>query len=88
MRWRLGTKGWLRKKCVALRACRLPAEGEARVGWLLGERAAQGQPEEPKCSWSTLPASVTLEKLVEYVHRRHAIEQFHQEATGELSWDQ
>jgi len=40
IRWRHGTKGWLRKKFVALRAWRLTAEGEAHIGWLLGERAA------------------------------------------------
>jgi SRSO17 transposase len=88
IRWRHGTKGWLRKKFVALRAWRLTAEGEAHIGWLLGERAAQGQPEEHKFYWSNLPASATLEELVDYAHRRHAIEQFHEEAKGELGWDQ
>jgi SRSO17 transposase len=29
-----------------------------------------------------------LEKLVDYAHRRHAIERFHEEAKGELGWDQ
>jgi SRSO17 transposase len=88
MRWRHGSTGWLRKQCVAVRAWRLPTEGKAHSGWLLGERAARGQPEERKCSWSTLPASATLEELVEYAHRRHAIAQFHEEAKGELGWDQ
>ena len=44
IRWRHGTKGWLRKKFVAVRAWRITAEGEAHIGWLLGERAARGQP--------------------------------------------
>ncbi len=88
IRWRHGTKGWLRKKFVALRAWRLTAEGEAHIGWLLGERAARGQPEERKCYWSNLPASASLEELVDYAHRRHAIEQFHEEAKEELGWDQ
>jgi SRSO17 transposase len=88
IRWRHGTKGWLRKKFVALRAWRLTAAGEAHIGWLLGERAAQGQAEEHKFYWSNLPASATLEDLVDYAHRRHAIEQFHEEAKGEVGWDQ
>ena len=88
IRWRHGTKGWLRKKFVAVRAWRLTAEGEAHIGWLLGERAARGQPEEHKFYWSNLPASASLEELVDYAHRRHAIEQFHEEAKRELGWDQ
>jgi SRSO17 transposase len=88
IRWRQGTKGWLRKKFVALRAWPLTAPGDAHIGWLLGERAARGQTEERKFYWSNLPASATLEDLVEYAHRRHAIEQFHEEAKGELGWDQ
>jgi SRSO17 transposase len=77
----------LRKKFVALRAWRLTAQGEAHIGWLLGERATQGQAEERKFYWSNLPASATLEELVDYAHRRHAIEQLHEEAKGELGWD-
>jgi SRSO17 transposase len=88
VRWRQGSKGWLRKKFVALRAWRITAEGEAHIGWLVGERAARGQPEEHKFYWSNLPASATLEELVDYAHRRHAIEQFHEEAKEELGWDQ
>jgi SRSO17 transposase len=88
VRWRHGTKGWLRKKFVALRCWRMTSQGEARIGWLLGERAARGQPEERKYYWSNLSASASLEELVDYAHRRHAIEQFHEEAKGELGWDQ
>jgi SRSO17 transposase len=88
IRWRHGTQGWLRKKFVALRAWRLTAAGEAHIGWLLGERAARGQPEERKFYWSNLSASASLETLVDYAHRRHAIEQFHEEAKVELGWDQ
>ncbi len=88
IRWRHGSKGWLRKKFVAVRAWRITAEGEAHIGWLLGERAARGQPEEHKYYWSNLPASASLEELVDYAHRRHAIEQLHEEAKEELGWDQ
>jgi SRSO17 transposase len=88
IRWRQGSKGWLRKKFVALRGWRLTSQGEPRIGWVLGERAARGQPEERKYYWSNLPASATLEELVDVAHRRHAVEQFHEEAKGELGWDQ
>jgi SRSO17 transposase len=88
IRWRQGSKGWLRKKFVALRCWRLPSQGETRMGWLVGERAARGQPEERKYYWSNLPASAAWEELVDVAHRRHAVEQFHEEAKGELGWDQ
>jgi SRSO17 transposase len=88
IRWRQGTKGWLRKKFVAVRCWRATAEGQLRVGWLVGERAARGQPEERKYYWSNLPTSARLEELAGYAHRRYAVEQFHEEAKGEVGWDQ
>jgi SRSO17 transposase len=88
IRWRQGTKGWLRKKFVAVRCWRVSAQGARHVGWLLGERATRGQPEERKYLWSNLPATATLEELAGYAHRRYAVEQFHEEAKGELGWDQ
>jgi SRSO17 transposase len=88
IRWRRGTKGWRRKKFVAVRSWRVASDGQRHVGWMIGERATRGQPEERKYSWSNLPADTTLEELVRYAHRRHAVEQFHAEATGELGWDQ
>jgi SRSO17 transposase len=88
VRWRRGTKGWLRKKFVAVRSRRVTSDGHRHEGWLLGERATQGQPEERKYFWSNLPPETSLEALAEYAHRRHAIEQFHEEAKGELGWDQ
>jgi SRSO17 transposase len=87
-RWRHGTTGGWRKQCVALRAWRLTAEGEAHSGWWLGERAARGHPEEPNCSWSNLPASATVEELVDSAHRRHAMEQCHEEAKEEWGGEQ
>jgi SRSO17 transposase len=88
IRWRQGAKGWLRKKFVAVRCWRLCSDGPRHVGWLLGERPTRGQPEERKYYWSNLPASTLLEELAGYAHRRYAIEQFHEEAKGELGWDQ
>jgi SRSO17 transposase len=88
VRWRKGTKGWLRKKFVAVRGWRVTSDGARHEGWLVGERATQGQPEERKYFWSNLPPETPLETLAGYAHRRHAIEQFHEEAKGELGWDQ
>jgi SRSO17 transposase len=88
VRWRRGTKGWLRKKFVAVRGWRATSAGHRHEGWLLGERAARGQPEDRKYFWSNLPAETPLEELATMAHRRHAIEPFHEEAKGELGWDQ
>jgi SRSO17 transposase len=88
LRWRQGTKGWLRKKFVAVRCWRVTSDGERHGGWLLGERAPQGASEERKYYWSNLPAETPREELAGLAHRRHAIEQFHEEAKGELGWDQ
>src|SRR5919109_4050141 len=43
IRWRRGTKGWLRKKFVAVRCWRVTSDGYRHEGWLVGERATQGQ---------------------------------------------
>src|SRR5512135_798414 len=57
----------------------------AAAGWLIGERASDG-----KCRyyWSNFGPAVALERLVEYAHRRHWVEQYHEEAKGLLGWDQ
>ncbi len=88
IRWRRGTKGWLRKKFVAVRGWRVTSDSQRHEGWLVGERATQGQPEERKYYWSNLPVETPLEELAGYAHRRHAVEQFHEEAKGELGWGQ
>jgi SRSO17 transposase len=88
IRWRRGTKGWLRKKFVVVRGWRVTSDGPRHLGWLVGERAPRGQLEERKYYWSNLPAETTLEELAGLAHRRHAVEQFHEEAKGELGWDQ
>src|ERR671919_2342482 len=87
VRWRQGSKGWLRKKFVAVRCWRVTSDGQRHEGWLVGERATRGQPER-KCYWSNLPATAALEELAGYAHRRYAVEQFHEEAKGEVGWDQ
>jgi hypothetical protein len=75
------------KKYCAVRCWRVTADGQRHVGWLVGERATRGQPEERKYYWSNLPALVPLEELAGYAHRRYAVEQFHEEAEGEPGWD-
>jgi SRSO17 transposase len=54
----------------------------------VGERATQGQPAERQYFWSNLPAETTLEELAGLAPRRHALAQCHEEAKGELGWDQ
>jgi SRSO17 transposase len=88
VRWRRGAKGWLRKKFVAVRCWRVTSAGQRHEGWLLGERASRGQPEERRYFWGNLAPDTPLENLASLAHRRHAIEQFHEEAKGELGWDQ
>jgi SRSO17 transposase len=88
IRWRHGTKGWLRTKFVAIRCWRVTNDGQRPVGWLLGERTTRGQPEERQYHWSNLPVAATLDELAGYAHRRFAIEQFHEEAKGEIGLDQ
>ena len=84
IRWREGTKGWLRKKFVAVRAYR-SLDGERKtLGWLIGERPGYGQTGKWKYYFSDFPADAPLEKLVEYVHRRWHIDRFYEDAKNEL----
>ncbi len=83
--WREGSDGWLRGRFIAVRAWRIRASGHRRAGWLIGEQMADGK---RKYYWSNLGADATLERLVEYAHRRHWVERFHQDAKGLLGWDQ
>jgi SRSO17 transposase len=83
--WREGSQGWMRGKFVALRGWRVTSSGGRRAGWLIGEDAADGK---RRYYWSNFGADVTLERMVEYAHRRHWVEQYHEEAKGLLGWDQ
>jgi SRSO17 transposase len=88
IRWRRGTKGGWRQKCVAGRGWRVTTDGHRHEGGLVGGRAPPGQPEERTYFWSHLPQETPLETLAGYAHRRQAIEPYHEEATGEWGWDQ
>jgi SRSO17 transposase len=86
--WSAGAKGWWRAKFLALRCWRVDGEGTRHVGWLIGQRPGRGQHGDWKYFWSDFPANTALAVLVEYAHRRHWVEQYHEEAKTELGWDQ
>jgi SRSO17 transposase len=88
IRWREGSKGWLKARFVAVRCWRVTSAGERLPGWLIGERPARGQADERKYHWSNFSATATLDEMVEYAHRRYGVEQFHEESKGLLGWDQ
>src|SRR5512135_696945 len=75
----------MRGRFVALRGWRVRSSGGRRGGWLIGEQVAEGK---RKYYWSNFGPAVALERMVEYVHRQHGVEQFHEEAKGLLGWDQ
>jgi len=85
--WREGTKGWLRKKFVASRAYRTLGGQRHQLGWLIGERPAQGPSGDWKYYFSNFPKATLLDQMVEYAHRRWSIEQFHEDAKSLLGWD-
>jgi SRSO17 transposase len=86
--WSEGAKGWWRAKFLALRGWRVDGDGTRHVGWLIGQRPGRSQHGDWKYFWSDGPADIPLAVLVEYAHRRHWVEQYHEEAKTELGWDQ
>jgi SRSO17 transposase len=86
--WREGDTGWLSAQFVALRCWRVDGKGQRRIGWLIGQRPGRGKTGDRKYFWSDFPRHAPLPKMVEYAHRRHWVEQYHEEAKGELGWDQ
>ena len=86
--WSEGTKEWGRAKFLALRCWRVDGDGTRHVGWLIGQRPGQGQHGDGQYCWSDCPRSTPLKVLVEYAHRRHWVEQYHEEAKTALGWDQ
>jgi SRSO17 transposase len=83
--WRQGSQGWMRGRFVVLRGWRVTSSGRRRAGWLIGEDASDGK---RRYYWSNYGPEVELERMVEYAHRRHWVEQYHEEAKGLLGWDQ
>lgn len=86
--WAEGAKGPLQAKAHALRCYRVDGDGTRHVGWLLGQRASRGQQGPAKFCWSSFGPHAALATMLEYAHRRHWIEQYYEEAKGELGWDQ
>lgn len=86
--WRQGSAGPLRGKFIALRCWRVDGDGTAHLGWLIGQRPGRGQASDRKYYWSHFPAHTPLAVMVEYVHRRPWVEQYHEEAKELLGWDQ
>lgn len=87
IRWQEGSAGWLRAKFVAFRCWRVDGDGTRHIGWLIGQRPTRGEGEW-KYFWSNFPPTAVLKTLVEYTHRRHWVEQFHEESKSLLGWDQ
>jgi SRSO17 transposase len=85
VRWREGSAGWLKARCTAVRAWRVRPDGRRRAGWLIGEDASDGK---RRYYWSNLGRRAPLERMAGYAHRRHWVEQYHEEAKGLLGWDQ
>jgi SRSO17 transposase len=85
VRWREGSQGELRAAVVALRCWRVTADGRRRIGWLIGEDASDGK---RRYYWSNFGRHTPLVRIVEYAHRRHWVERFHEEAKELLGWDQ
>jgi SRSO17 transposase len=83
--WREGSPGWMRGRFVVLRGWRVTTSGRRRAGGLIGEDASDGK---RRYYWGNFGPAVTLERMVEYAHRRHWVEQYHEEAKGLLGWDQ
>ncbi len=83
--WREGSQGWMRGRFVATRGWRVTSAGRRRAGWLIGEDASDGK---RRYYWSNFGPGVVMERMVEYAHRRHWVEQYHEEAKGLLGWDQ
>jgi SRSO17 transposase len=87
LRWREGSKGWLTGQFVAVRCWRVRPDGRRQVGWLIGEQTLT-TPSQRKYYWSNFGPRTGLAELAEYAHRRHWVEQYHEEAKGLLGWDQ
>jgi SRSO17 transposase len=83
--WREGSKGWLGGRFGAVRCWRVLSDGRRRIGWLIGEDSSDGK---RRYYWSNFGPQRSLAKMVEYAHRRHWVEQYHEEAKGLLGWDQ
>jgi SRSO17 transposase len=88
IRWREGSQGWLHGRFVARRCWRVQSDGRRRAGWLIGEQPSGDPTADRKYHWSNFRPRAQLGTMVGYAHRRHWVEQFHEEAKQLLGWDQ
>jgi SRSO17 transposase len=88
LHWKEGSTGWLKARFIAIRCWRIDGQGQRRIGWLIGQRPAHGAVGDWKYFWSNYPRHTALSVMVEYAHRRHWVEQYHEEAKTELGWAQ
>jgi SRSO17 transposase len=88
LHWHESPQGPLKARFVAVRCWRVDGAGQRRIGWLIGQKPAHGEKGEAKQFWSDYPAHMALGRMIEYTHRRHWVEQYHEEAKGELGWAQ
>lgn len=89
LRWRQGHDGtWLKGSFIALRCWRVDGQGKRTIGWLLAQRELPDGSGRTKYLWSNCSAFTPVMCMVEWAHRRYAVEQFHQESKTLLGWDQ
>lgn len=86
--WRDGSKGLLKKQFAFLRVRWSTKAKTGSQGWLVFERPVAGDTGDTKYYFSNLPETAPEVKIVEYLHRRHLIERFYQDAKDELGLDQ
>ncbi len=86
--WREGSKGELKKEFAFLRVHWGTSTKVGEEGWLIFEKPVDGEKGDIKYYFSNLSIDTPYVKLVEYVHRRHTIERFYQDAKSELGLDQ
>jgi len=86
--WRHGHGPRLKAQFAAVRCFRVDGDGTRHSGSLIGERPCHDPTGEHHYYWSNFPPRTPLAQLVEYEHRRCWVEQYHEEAKGELGWDQ
>lgn len=78
--WRNGSKGPLQKQFAFIRARWATRAKVGNKGFVIFERPVPGDTGDIKYYFSDLPEETPKVKLVEYVHRRHTIENFYKDA--------
>jgi len=86
--WRHAHGVTLKAQFTAVRCWRVDGDGTRHRGWVIGERPCGDPQGEYHYYWSSFPRRTPLVAMVEYEHRRCWVEQYHEEAKGELGWDQ